>query len=273
MGQRTNYSSGDDDVLQQLRPIERMTTTRQPASQQVHNTTFYERFKFVQANRPIVQKKLDKMIEAIKHKNFLPYFPIVVSPKFEVLEGQHRLKAAEYLRLPIYYMISNEMGVEDVSDINEVQDAWKTSDHLNFQCEQGNKDYLTLRSFMAKWSYVPIRVAINLTMSRSGNANDAVTATFKRGEYVCSSLEFAEQVAAATFDFAKWFKHFRQQSFIFAIAKCMRNPNYDHKRMMQKMEYLSTRLVRCSRMEEYLEKLEEIYNHKVTASNRVWLTE
>lgn len=257
-------------MLQQLRATEQMATRSK--RREVQSTTFYERFKFVLANRPIVQNKLNKMIEAIKHKNFLPYFPIVVSPKFEVLEGQHRLKAAEYLRLPIYYMISDEMKVEDVADINEVQDAWKTSDHLNFQCEQGNEHYLTLRAFMEKWPYIPIRVAINLTASRSGNANDAVTAVFKRGEYVCNSLDFAEEVAAAVFDFSEWFKYFRQQSFIFAIAKCTRNPEYDHKRMMQKMKYLSVRLVRCSRMEEYLQILEDIYNHKVTAANRVWLT-
>lgn len=258
-------------MLQQQRPID-FQPVRQANYQKVYSTTFYERFKFVRANRPIVQNKLDKMIAAIKRKNFLPYFPIVVSPKFEVLEGQHRAKAAEYLKLPIYYMISNEMGVEDVQHVNEVQDAWKTSDHLNYQCERGNADYLTLRSFLEKWPYIPIRVAINLTMSRSGNANDAVTAVFKRGEYTCTSLEFAEEVAAATFDFSKWFKRYNQQAFIFAISRCLRNPNYDHKRMMQKMEYLSTRLVRCSRMEEYLEKLEEIYNHKVQTENRVWLT-
>lgn len=47
-----------------------------------------------------------------------------------------------------------------------------------------------------------------------------------------------------------------------AANKMIRTPGYNHKQMLEKLRYLSAKLVDCSSSEDYLKILETIYNFK-----------
>src|SRR5690606_27164974 len=81
-------------------------------------TTNYGMFKFDPLNRAIRQDKLDRLYDAVQTKNLLHLFPIVVSRNFVVMDGQHRLKTAEAHGVPIYYIVSNQMRIEDAAFVN-----------------------------------------------------------------------------------------------------------------------------------------------------------
>jgi len=64
------------------------------------------RFRFSAENRPINERHLTRLVSAIKEKNLLQDFPILVSYDMVIIDGQHRLLAAQKLGLPIFYRIA-----------------------------------------------------------------------------------------------------------------------------------------------------------------------
>lgn len=75
----------------------------------IRKTKEYEIFKTLEFNRKTNKKHVQRICNILKTNNLLHLHPIIVSPKMEVIDGQHRLLAAKELGLEIFYFI------EDVS--------------------------------------------------------------------------------------------------------------------------------------------------------------
>ena len=99
----------------------------------------------------------------------------------------------------------------------------------------------------------------------SGNTRGTMAA-FKAGTFkITRHLDSANKIIEHINEFGRYIKHFKQRSFVLAVLRVMeRVPDYNQARMMQKMEYLSERLVRCPDTESYIDLLEKIYNFKST---------
>ena len=69
--------------------------------------------------------------------------------------------------------------------------------------------------------------------------------------------------------FAPWVPFWKETNFVSALLNLAVNPVYDHARMMQKMEYLSVRLVKCADVRGYIQVIEGIYNHKASDASKV----
>ena len=74
----------------------------------VEETTDYKQFKKVKGNRGYAQRHLKNLVSSIAQNNLLQYSPIIVNDKMEVIDGQHRLAAAQSLGLPIYYVVAGD---------------------------------------------------------------------------------------------------------------------------------------------------------------------
>lgn len=77
-------------------------------------TTDYSLFKILPFNRPLIPKYIQKLVTSIQEKNTLSYNPLLVNKKMEVIDGQRRLKAAEILSLPIFYLVLDEAGLREI---------------------------------------------------------------------------------------------------------------------------------------------------------------
>ena len=65
--------------------------------------------------------------------------------------------------------------------------------------------------------------------------------------------------------FSQYFKHYKSRGFVTAMLRIINTVDeYKHDQMMQKMQYLSERLVKCTDAEAYLRLLEKLYNYKTT---------
>lgn len=232
----------------------------------VHSTTNYGEFTFSEANRPIDKAFLAKLTESIRQRNLLHRFPILVSPGMTVIDGQHRLKAAEALGVPVHYIVADEMAILDIAQINSISHKWTTRDHLNFWAAMGRKPYIEFRKFLEHYPWMPISVALQYgaegkTIRRAN--------VFAEGSFTFSKAESLDRLARAVLDFKPYIGHWSQTAFVRAVANLLSNPEYDHQRMISKLAYLSTRLVKCPTVEAYLQVMTEIYNYKVRAGNEV----
>ena len=232
----------------------------------VHSTKVFNQFTFDPTNRPINDVHLEQLYDAVSAKNLLAEFPILVTPEGVVLDGQHRLKVAEALDVPIYYIISTNMTVEDVPETTGNVVRWKFADYMHAWAKRGKPEYIRLKDFLAAHPWIPIATAVGLTTygDRTGG-----TKRFQRGEYVCNDLEWAGMVASAVLDFKPYASFYHFPVFIQSVGMLFEHEGYDHQRMIAKMGYMSRKLVRCPDVPAYMAMFTEIYNYRTYADNRI----
>ncbi len=234
------------------------------------STTDYDVFAFDPANRPIRRKHVEKLKEKILRRNLLQSYPIIVSSvdgQWIVRDGQHRLTAARELGVAIYYTFNDEMTVEDVSDTNDGQTPWFSNDYLHHFCARGFPEYLKLRAFMEQFPWLTLTTAVNLCMY-----GDRIVRGFSEGKYKCNDVEFATQVAQAALQFSRWVPFYRESIFLYSVRQLFEHEGYNHQRMLRKMEFQSTRLVKCVNVVEYMRVFNSIYNHQSKESDRLTLS-
>lgn len=224
----------------------------------------YSMFKFDPRNRPIDPDKLEKLYASVVKVNLLREFPIVVTPDFHVTDGQHRLKVAEALGVPIYYIVSERATIEHITMTTDAVSKWRDKHYLHRWCVEGKADYLRLHDFLNRYSFLTISMGMNLC--HYGDRRD-MNEGFRHGHYKCNDLDYAVSVANALLDWSKHVKFWKDTRFVYAISNLMGNARYDHARMMAKMEYLSTRMVKCADVESYIAMMNPIYNHRVRREN------
>ena len=230
----------------------------------IRSTTNYNIFKLDPRNRPINSDKLEKLYDSVAKVNLLREFPIVVTPDLYVMDGQHRLKVAEALGVSIYYIVSTKATIEHITMTTDAVSKWSTENYLHRWCVEGKLDYLMLREFWKSNDFLTLNTSMNLCHygDRYG-----MNAGFRQGEYKCNDLPFAREVANALREWSKHVKFWKEVSFINAVTNLTGNVKYNHKQMMAKMEYLSTKMVKCTDTESYIAMMNPLYNHRVRREN------
>ena len=116
---------------------------------QMYETTNYSIFKRIVGNRKINQNRVKELAENMK-VNGWRLGPILVNENLEILNGQHRVKAAEIAGIPVTYLVV-QGGIEDVHDAND-QMPWRMIDYIQSYIERGNENYVRLYETMKKYS-------------------------------------------------------------------------------------------------------------------------
>lgn len=282
-GKKSRQSKNLDlNAARQARQVlhSRNGTVFTPSENIIYMTTDYGAFRFDPLNRPIDPVHLARLTQAIRQKNLLANFPIVVSSDLTVIDGQHRLRAAMALNVPIYFAISSTMNIMDNPIVASNTDGWTLSNYLQHFCIAMQPEYLKLRDFISAHPWIPASAAANVCTFGALAHSDEYTderpqnTFFKRfaaGMYQANDIEFGQRVARMVKDFEGVFKGWKHVHFLRALTHMAANSEYDHAHMMKKMQWQSTRLVRCANADAYVALLEEIYNHKVQYQNRVSL--
>lgn len=234
----------------------------------IYSTTNYDQFRLDTANRPIDLDHAAELSDSIQERNMLEDNPIKVDAKRVIIDGQHRWYVAKSLGLRIYYQITKTATRDDVARLNGHQKNWTAKDFLHRHCAQGNTHYLNLREFQSRYPFLTISMAYQICHygDKVGLHRD-----FKSGAYVANNIPFATRVTEAAKDFSTYFDGYSEMVFIHTLYNLMSGDDYDHARMMRKMKYLSTRLVKCVNVDSYIALFNNIYNYKESESDRVLL--
>jgi len=89
----------------------------------------YSKFKFLEANRPIKQAHVDRLIGLLNEPKG-QLLPVVINENYEVIEGQHRVKACMALKIPVMCIKIEGSTIEDVISMNTTQSGWNFNDYL-----------------------------------------------------------------------------------------------------------------------------------------------
>ncbi len=246
-----------------------MATAQDAATKMVFSSTRYDSFVIDPKNRPINQDKLMSLYDSIAARNLLSDNPILIDKGRVVVDGQHRLKVAEAMGVPIYYILSDNASIADVSMLASRRSAWTTLDYLHHWCAEGLDDYIRFRKFVEQNQWMPPTVAVMLC--QYGDRKN-LRQRFNAGQYDYNDEEFANRVVGAVLDFkAAGFTHWNNKSFIDVVAHLMANADYDHKRMIAKLAYNPGALRPCVTLDDYIANFNTVYNYKVRAGSQVLL--
>jgi hypothetical protein len=234
----------------------------------MQSTKDYSIFKEFSSNRELDQKHVNRLVRAISQRNLLNVNPIVVDNHMRVIDGQHRLAAAQILEVEIYYIMEN-IDRKDISMLNSNQKNWNAMDYINFYTIEKVSSFIQFSSLIN--NYPEMAVSALLILSNSEGRRNIVQ--LKDGYLDVLNIEHAKEVSDLCKDLNRKF----QYQFVFdsrfplALSLAVNTENFDFNKLVEKLEASPRDFVPCHTKEQYLEMIEEIYNRNLS-KNKIRLT-
>lgn len=228
-------------------------------------TSDYDLFTTFTSNREIDEKHVAQLVKSIMARNLLHINPILVDSKMRIIDGQHRLEAAQTLKLDIYYIVSDDVDRLDISKLNSNQKNWNTMDYINFYTIEGNVEFLKLSKFINNYPDLTISSVITIISSKfTRNTND-----IKSGILDTENINFGHQVAQALAVLMKKYQHLwiYDSRFPVALAKAMKHENFSLDTFISRIDLNPRAFVRTTTTKESCGMIEDIYNYRTRVNS------
>lgn len=137
----------------------------------IYQTKDYKGFIFTDWNRGVGNARVARMVESIKTFGWLPE-PVLVNEKFEIIDGQSRVKALEKCGLPVQFVIKRNIGQEECQALNRFQKNWGTLDYISSYASLNNDDYMWLKSLIQDYKSLGVSVVCMVAVSGQVNICD-----------------------------------------------------------------------------------------------------
>ena len=239
----------------------------------IFTTTDLKQFKRLRGNRTVLNQRVEKIMQSIKKVGYVPN-PIIVNEKLEVIDGQGRLEALKRLCLPVDYIVVPGIGGEECIALNIYQENWKLIDYISFYAEEGREPYILLYKLLKDYSH-KLRIPVIITaFTRKMDINERM---IKSGNFVASSEDYAKAQILCSWLIDNFYKVLKRVGgntvkYYQAICFCYDHPGVDNERLEQKMFDRQADLIPVSTLDQALDEVEKIYNHKIRTGNKVYIT-
>lgn len=235
-----------------------------PNKSNVLETKDYKIFKTLMGNRPVDKQHVKTLIRSMAEAgNLTGDFPVVVNEDMAIIDGQHRVEALKQLEWPVFYIIQPHLDIAVVRAMNRAQKNWSWKDYANSYIDLGNENYIR---FMAL--HIEFGVSFNelCTYTRINHKAHAKSggSYFRSGDM---QFDADEQHAARIFlqqaaDVSDALSDNYSRALLAALFIVFNSPEYDHARMVSKMEKFGDLLKHWNRTTDYLRNVEDIYNYR-----------
>lgn len=226
----------------------------------VQVTKNYRLFTRSDDNRPIDEKKHRRLKLSMQKNGFLEAFPIVCrrngAKALEVRDGQHRLMFAEFLGLPVYYLVTDQDFT--IAEINGTAKVWAIVDYARNYAVAGKTDYQELLDFHELHG-IPLSTCAAMMAGTTSFTN--ISEAYIRGNFKVKDRDWAQQVASLYVPLITLSRQVRSNRLIEACMGVCRVEKFSQKRLLQNAERCRDKLVSYSTRDAYLDMLEEIYNY------------
>lgn len=237
---------------------------------------FYK-FKLLKRNRTTSQAQVNKLIVKLQEPKG-QLVPIIINEKWEVINGQHRLQAAEEGNIDhIIVMISFGATIEDVIVMNTTEKKWNFWDYLKCHSEPSapsSEEYQKIKTFLKNYTISP-KAALWLL---SGNNHDYGTEDFEAGIFEVKHLEEAQKQG----DYLRKVKGYNTVNvsvlkFCWSFVKIQKAKDKDGNKMsmptlMRNLKKYGGKFFNTGGNQEYyLDEMKECYNSRLPKSKKISL--
>ena len=228
----------------------------------VRSTYNYDMFAKVNGNRTVDRGNYKKLKQSMVEEQLM--IPIIVNEKYEIIDGQHRFEAAKELGLPVYYIICEGYGIEQVKRANIVSKTWKKQQFLDMYLAEDKEEYVIFNSLIQTYN-IPIAVLIKMFAVIRGVPVTKVSLEFEEGEFVATEAMQIMKFMDDLEDFSG-FEEYKTSNFITAFMRLYFRPDYLHEKMVNKLARRGSVLEPKTTINDYLNILcNEIYSYKATS--------
>ena len=229
-------------------------------------TKDYGMFNKINCNRKLNPVNYSKLLRSMKEEQLI--IPICVNEKFEVIDGQHRLKVGEELNLPVYFYVLEGYTVSQMKRANLVSANWKKDDFLNAYITEKNSNYLDFADMKERYG-VNTSDLIKIISKIQKTTSAKVGLDFEEGNLEITPENKAEitMFLLALQDFS-FFKYYRHSKFIGAFIQLYFFEGYNHEQMKMRLKTRAHALEEQKVQNDYLELLtNKIYSFGATKNN------
>lgn len=238
---------------------------------QVYETTDYDMFTSHEYQREVTGARLAKLVKSFETMVFIP--PALVTPKYEIVDGNGRHAACRYLNIPFNYIVLDKMTLKEeidvIKSVNSANTNWGPLQFENLYCTEGIQDYQTFQKFRLRYGF-PVATCVGIAyIGIPGSGRRSFE--FKHGLF--KFKDYAGAVAIA--DHIKKFEipygdvH-KSSSFVAAMIALWKSEGYDKFRMEKNLKRYANRVpIRKGVAGDILESLKKLYNFNVALKLRV----
>ena len=240
-------------------------------------TTNLGMFKYHTANRdfttPESQNRIKRIAESMKSDGLLPH-AIVVTSKFFVVDGQHRLEAARIAGKGIYFLIDETIAntakaiFEAAKRYNRDAKVWSKADYVHGLAKQGNVNYQILENFRREYPMFS-QTEAEMFLMNSGTRNVGKR-EFADGKFEIASFKKAEELAKNILKLKEYFPHYNSSVFVRTMLTIIeKKPEFNFDRFLHKVSLRPGAIKKQGDKDSYKLMIEDIYNFKASANDRL----
>ena len=237
----------------------------------------FSKFKLLECNRDTSKSHVNKLIGSLQEPRG-QVEPITINEKWEVVNGQHRLEAAEEAGLEhIIAIMSYGATIDDVIVMNTTQKKWNFWDFLkchSHESRPNHTEYKKIKKFLKDYPISP-KAALWLL---SGNNHDYGTEDFETGAFTVLHLEEAQKQG----DLLRKIKGFKTVDvsilkFCWAFVKIQNARTASGTKMsmatlMKNLKKYGGKFFNTGGNQEYyLDEMKECYNTRLPKSKKITL--
>lgn len=235
-------------------------------------------FKYHEANRDYTkvesQNRIKRIAESMTTDGLLPH-PIIVTSKFFVVDGQHRLQAALAAGKGIYFIVDDSIpntpkGIFNAAKkYNKDAKVWSKGDYIHGLANQGHESYAILEEFSKKFPMFSLTERI-LFLKNSGTKNPKKE-DFADGKFEVANVKKAELWASNILELKPFFeKGFNKSNFVRTMLTIMeKKPKFDFNRFLHKVKLRPSKIFLCGDKKSYTEMIEDIYNYRAPGDDKL----
>jgi hypothetical protein len=227
-------------------------------------------FKYHDVNRDftsvVSQNRIKAIAKSMTTEGLFPH-PMIVTSKFYVVDGQHRLEAARIANKGIYFIVDESIpntpkGIFHAAKrFNKNAKVWTKEDYVHGYSSQGNENYVALETFRQKYPMFSLTEALMLLVN-SGTKNIEKT-TFADGKFEVKNLKKAEAWAQHLISLKPYFEQgYNRSVFVRTILSIMETKKeFNFERFLHKVKLNPGKIKLCGDKKAYSEMIEDIYNY------------
>lgn len=236
-------------------------------------TNDYSKFKTLYENRDVTNSRIKKIEESVDKVGWIPT-RVVVNEKYEVIDGQARLAVAKKHGFIVYVDVVPGTGADECRSMNINQTNWSNMDFVKSYAEEGRQSYKYLLELLKEFGKdIGFVAIVNAAIGLYGGY---ATKLIRTGLLDITDTTYAHAREKLSFikDIWQILRNAggRTECYSGAIFFAYDSENIDNDILADHVKRFQTDLIPISTLPQAIEVIEKIYNFRLGAKKKVFLS-
>lgn len=222
----------------------------------------YEMFKPHGEQQKMAAPHIKKIKISMMRNGFIKAKPIHCyqdGKSLRIIDGHHRLRAAQELGIPVYYVVG---GLEDrdlIADENWAVRKWSNEAFVGMYVSRGLKDYIILAKYISRGLHLKFASSLlSGECTASGNQSESI----RQGSFKVKTTQSADAIISIIERAGQFNEIAKSQQFIACLCVLVNLDWFSETILIKKIKDNPRCLIRSGSREQMMDQIEEIYNFK-----------